>query len=301
MFYIALNSRRVAGKSPASFFKGIFIASVFFIQACSSDDDPEKGKHIASVYDKHLYENELLAAIPEGMNETDSAEFVKNYVDTWIRENILLHEAEEKLADRTDEIADRLEAYRRSLMIYEYEQWFLRENLDTLITDSEIEKYYQKNQKDFELKDYIIKCVYVKLEKENSSTDKVVRWIQSGKKEDLLALDEFCRNQAISYYHDRDNWIFLNDILRDVPLETPNKESFLKNNKLVHFSDEEFTYVLQILDYRLKDETSPLSLEKDNIKARILQSRMNESIKSMRNKAVKNAYDNDEVEIHDEK
>jgi len=170
-----------------------------------------------------------------------------------------------------------------------------------VVSSAEISSYYQENKKDFELKDYIIKCMYVKLEKETEGKDKVLLWMKSDKKEDLLKLEEFCTRNAVSFYQDRDNWIFLNDILRDVPLETPNKESFLRNNKLVNFEDEEFAYILIILDYRMKEETSPLSLERENIKARILQSRMNELIKEMRNKTVKSAYENDEVKLHYEK
>ena len=69
---------------------------------------------------------------------------------------------------------------------------------------------------------------------------------------------------------------------------------------MVHFSDDEYTYVLNILDYRLKEETSPLSLERENIKSRILQSRMNALLKELRNNLIKTAYDENEVSVEND-
>jgi hypothetical protein len=286
-----------AGLKPASFFNAIFIMAFLSMVSCQSDDDPSKGNAVAVVFENRLYDGEILEALPKGLNETDSLEFVKNYIDTWIKENILLHSAESELSERAKDMETRIEKYRRSLLIYEYEKQYVEDHLDTNVSAKEMEKHYNENKQNFELKDYIIKGVYVKLEKSIPGKENVLKWIKSGKKDELLKLEEFCRVNAVSFYHDRDNWIFLNDILRDVPLEIPNKESFLKSNKLVQFEDEEYFYVLQILDFRMKAETSPLSLEKDNIKARILQSRMNELIKTMRNNLVKKAYQEDEVKI----
>jgi len=297
MFFTVLNKRRGAGLNPASFFIVVFISASFSFLSCSSNDEMEKGKEIASVYEYKLYSNEIVEAIPSGLSEEDSLQFVKDYTDTWIRENILLHHAEEKLEGMKESIAKRLEKYKRSLMIYEFEKQWMDDELDTLITENEMKSYYDNNKKDFELKDYILKCLYVKLEKGTKGEENVLKWIRSEKREDWLKLDEFCVQNAVSFYQDRDNWIFLNDILRDVPLEIPNKVSFLKGNKLIHFSDDEFTYILVILDYRLKEETSPFSLERENIKSRILQSRMNTLLKEMRNNLIKNAYDEEEVII----
>lgn len=278
----------------------MFCIVTVLLFSCSSNEEAEKGKEVASVYEYKLYTNEILEALPSGLSEEDSLDFVKNYTETWIRENILLHHAEEKLSGMKATIENRLAKYKRSLMIFEFEKQMMEEELDTVVTESEMKIYYENNKQDFELKDYILKCLYVKLEKGTSGEENALKWIKSDKREDWLKLDEFCSKNAVSFYSDRDNWIFLNDILRDIPLEIPNKVSFLKSNKLVNFSDEEFTYILSILDYRLKEETSPFSLERENIKSRILQSRMNSLQKELRNKLIKTAYEEDEVSIQNE-
>lgn len=300
MFFTVLNKYKSAGLVPASFFKVVFLSTFIFVFSCSSNEETDKGKEVASVYEYKLYTNEILEALPSGLSEEDSLEFVKDYTETWIRENILLHHAEEKLSGMKEIIENRLAKYKRSLMIYEFEKQKMEEELDTLVSDQEMKSYYENNTRDFELKDYILKCLYVKLEKGTKGEENVLKWIKSEKREDWLKLDEFCANNAVSFYQDRDNWIFLNDILRDVPLEIPNKVSFLKGNKMVNFSDDEYTYILNILDYRLKEETSPFSLERENIKSRILQSRMNALLKDLRNNLIKTAYEDDEVSVEND-
>lgn len=291
-----------AGIIPASFFY-FLIGFIPLLTSCSSEEETESGEVIATVYNKHLYLDEITEMIPIGMMPEDSLEFVKNYIQQWTNENILLHQAEKELGENTKSIQRRIDKYRRSLMIYEFEQSYIQKNLDTIISDEEIEKHYNDNQDDFELKDYIIKAVYIKFDVSISAKDKgnVLKWLRGAKKEDLIKLEEYCGPNALSFYHDRDNWIFLNDILRDMPMEIANKEAFLRTNKMVEFSDDEYYYVLQILDSRMKEEVSPLSLEKENIKARILQSRMNDLLKSMRNKMILKAYDENEVKLSNEK
>ena len=300
MFFTVSNKIKSAGHVPASFFRVVFLSAFILVLSCSNDEETEKGKEVASVYDYKLYTNEIREALPAGLTEEDSLEFAKDYTETWIRENILLHHAEEKLSGMKEVIENRLAKYKRSLMIYEFEKQMMEEGLDTLVSNQEMKLYYENNKHDFELKDYILKCLYVKLEKGTAGEENVLKWIKSDKREDWLKLDEFCAKNAVSFYQDRDNWIFLNDILRDVPLEIPNKVSFLKGNKMVHFSDDEYTYVLNILDYRLKEEISPLSLERENIKSRILQSRMNALLKELRNNLIKTAYDENEVSVEND-
>lgn len=307
MFFTALNKIKTKNQNGAGFYSASFFYFLLgfniFFSSCSSSNEEESGTVVATVYNKQLYLDEIKEMMPIGMMPEDSLEFVKNYIQQWTNENILLNQAEKELGENTKSINRRIEKYRRSLMVYEFEQLYIQRNLDTVISDEEIEKHYNENQDDFELKDYIIKAVYIKFDVAISAKDKanVLKWLKGAKKEDLIKLEEYCGPNALSFYHDRDNWIFLNDILRDMPMEIANKEAFLRANKLVEFSDDEYYYVLQILDSRMKEEVSPLSLEKENIKARILQSRMNELLKSMRNKMILKAYDENEVKLSNEK
>lgn len=268
----------------------IILCALFLINACIKKPDEKKG--IASVYDKTLYLEEILAFMPEGLNATDSMAFVKNYTDAWIHENILLHQAEQFLPEENNKMKYRLEKYKRSLLLYEFEKEYLREKLDTNISFDEIEKHYIENSNDFKLADYIVKVLYVKLYKNDKNKVNVLQWYKSTKNEDLIKLEKYCAEKAVNYYNDNENWIYFNDLLREIPIKTEDKSAFLKNNKSLFFEDDEFAYFVNIYEYKLKDAVSPLSLEQENIKARILNSRSAELIKQLRNDLINEAYNN---------
>ena len=56
----------------------------------------------------------------------------------------------------------------------------------------------------------------------------------------------------------------------------------LKTTKLVEYSDSTNIYLVKIADYKLKDGISPLSLERENIKAILLNKRKKEFINKMK-------------------
>ncbi|MFZ5551473.1 MAG: hypothetical protein ACOZCO_00045 [Bacteroidota bacterium] len=261
----------------------IFIAVIVLLCfSCGNDEQSAKGKLLAKVGDKELFLSDLQGMIPEGLTPDDSIARVKAITDDWIRETVILNKAETELPETKKNVEARLEKYRRSLLIYEYEKEYARQKLDTNVSDQEIEKHYLDNQQDFKLPDYIVKVLYVKVMKEAPAQDKVARWFKSTRQEDLLSLEKYSAANAVNYYNDTESWIYFNELLKEVPLTINNKDEFLKNNKHVTFEDEEFKYYLTIYEYKLKDALSPLSLEKDNIKARILNARTTELIKKMR-------------------
>lgn len=240
------------------------------------------GDLLAEVYDKQLTLEQVLPLIPEGLNPEDSTEFVKQFVDGWIRDMVIVHQAEENLPEETRNVEARLENYKRSLLVYEYEKEFARQKLDTLVSEEEIEKHYKENQDEFKLADYIVKVLYVKLDKTVKGREKVAKWFKSGNEKDIADLEKFCAENAVSFYNDQESWIYFSDLLKEVPIKVEDKTSFLKSTKNISFEDDEFVYFLTIYDYSLKDEVSPISFERDNIKARILNARTTEIVRKMR-------------------
>jgi hypothetical protein len=270
-----------------------FAFALFLLLSCTRKT--QETQAIASVYDKKLLLEEVLAFMPEGLNTVDSLAFVKNYTDAWIRENIILHQAEQVLPKENHNMKYRLEKYKRSLLLYEFEKQYLRDKLDTNVSYNEIQQHYTENTNDFILADYIVKVLYVKLYKSDKNKAKVKQWYLSTKNEDLIKLEKYCAENAVNYYNDNENWIYFNDLLREIPIKADDKTTFLKNNKNIFFEDDEYAYFVNIYEYKLKDAISPLSLEEENIKARILNARSAELIKQLRNDLINEAYNNNHV------
>lgn len=260
-----------------------FLVCVFILASCAGEEtDDKKGRLLAEVKGQKLYLGDIESLIDNSLSDEDSVSFVKSYVEKWIRESVLVQKAEETLPDEIKNVEARLENYRRGLLIFEYERAFSNQKLDTIVSEAEIEKHYQDNQQDFKLSDYILKVLYVKVSKTDRGRTKIGKWYKSTVQKDLLDLEKYCSENAVNYYNDIENWIYFNDLLREVPLKLNDKAEFLKNNKHITFEDEEFAYYLTINEYQLKDAPSPLNLERDNIKARILNARATELIRKMR-------------------
>ncbi len=79
----------------------------------------------------------------DGKSPEDSISIVKSYIDNWVREELILAQAEYNLPVEVEtEIDQDVSEYRASRVVYAYERELIREKLDTVISDAEIEKYY---------------------------------------------------------------------------------------------------------------------------------------------------------------
>jgi hypothetical protein len=97
---------------------------------------------------------------------------------------------------------------------------------------------------------------------------------------------------------DENSWLLFDDLLKEIPIQTYNKELFLQNNRLVEVSDANFQYFLNIKGFKIRNSISPLSFERDNIKNIILNERKLDLINKMKDNVYKQALDKDKIEIY---
>jgi hypothetical protein len=84
--------------------------------------------------------------------------------------------------------------------------------------------------------------------------------------------------------------------LKEIPIETYNKELFLKNNRFVEVTDSLHYYFVNIKGFKIKNSISPLAFEKDNIRTIIINKRKLQLINSMKEDVYKTAEDKKDVE-----
>jgi hypothetical protein len=272
-----------------------------FITAFSACDKLRRadtpGNAIARAFDQYLYDTDIIGIVPAGVSSEDSAQIVSDYIDNWVRKMVVLNKAEKNLPDANKNVEKQLLDYRNSLVTYAYEQELIKQRLDTSITDQEIEEFYTANQNSFELKDNIIKVLYLKLDSNSPKLDKVKLWYRSSAAKDRKLLEDYAYQYAINYYFDDENWLFFDDLLKEVPLTLYDKEQFLKNNRFLELKDSTFTYLINIKGFKVKSSISPLSFERDNIRNMILNQRKLKLIANMEKKAYEDAVKNEDFEI----
>jgi len=272
----------------------IFIAAIVF--GCV-ESDPNAGRtKLARVGDHFLYLDELEEEVPFGMSEEDSAVFVVQFVNKWTREEAIIQRARKELPEEALDVEKRLKDYEKSLILYAYEKELIRKNLDTVVAEEEVQTYYQNNQENFKLQDYIVKVFYLKVGLDAPKLDEVRKWYKLSKPEDIENVMSYAPAYAVNYYFNEEKWVYFDDVLKVIPLTDINKPSFIRNKRKVTFQEGEFVYFLNIMDYKLKDAVSPISLERDKIKSIILNIRANELKKTIREELYHEAKRNQTIE-----
>lgn len=269
------------------FFLGALVTATL---SCSGDKSNQQ--ILASVNNEVLYVDDVKNIFPgNGLKYEDSIAILKAHVKRWITESILMEHGKNNMPDISGMVNRKSEDYKRALYIYEYERYYVRQNLDTVVSLAEMQNYYKDNARDFALRDYIIKVMYVRFADDTKDLDKVKGWMRSGKNEDLLKVEEMARAYAENYFDGHDSWIYLDDLLREVPAKIEDKTQFLKNNTFIEVKDEGYSYYVLIFEYKLKDDLSPFQLEQNNIRNRILHTRSAALVEKMRQDVITKGYD----------
>lgn len=276
-----------------------YCIGLFVLASCSSAPDKDKDRiAVARAENAYLYADQLSNIVPAGTSAKDSTELIKKFIDNWIHESLVIQKAESNLTDEQKDVERQLQDYRNSLITYTYEKELVKQKLDTTVTNEEIEQYYNNNQSDFELKDNIIKVIYVKVNKKAPGLDKLKKWYQSDNMKDREQLAGYCHQFAENFYLDDNSWLLFDDLLKEIPIQTYNKELFLQNNRFVEVADSMHVYFLNIKGFKIRNSISPLSFEKENIKNIILNKRKLELITKMKQDVYNDAANNKKIEIY---
>lgn len=271
---------------------------ILFLISCSDENHQNNRKKVVSINGTILYENELINDIPSGLLEEDSINFINQYINNWIKDQLVLKKAEDLLPEHVKNINNKVKKYRNSLITYEYEQIYIKKRLDTIINDEEIEDYYNDHSDDFILKDYIVKCMYLKINK-NAPDQKILKKSYLlNNEEDELFLRTYSLKHAIEFYYNNEEWVYYDEILKKIPLQDFNKKKFIQKKKKLTFEEDNFIYYINIYDFRLEDGVSPLSFEKEKIRSIILNMRSTELRKKLKTDLYNDALKNKSIEYY---
>lgn len=258
----------------------------------------EDREAVARVNNAYLFKDELAGIAAHGSTKEDSADRVEAYVDNWIRKELLIQEAARKININEAEVERKILDYRYSIIAYEYQSYYIKQNLDTVFNEAEIKQYYENNIDNFILKQNIVRASFIKVPKNAPKMDKLKDWMYSQDPEDRQSLKSYCLSFSVAYHISDSTWMVFDDLVRNSPLmEIPNKVHFLKTNSYYETDDENFLYFLKIDEYRISDNVSPLEFVTDEIQNIILNKRKVQLAKKLEDEVYENALENKDFEI----
>lgn len=264
--------------------------------SCGSDDAALNA--VARVNDQYLSKSELRRAIPFGLSKEDSTQFANEYITQWLKHKVVLKRAENNLLDEQKDVSKQLEDYRASLITFAYEQELVKQKLDTIVADSAIENYYNLHPGNFELRSNIIRLRYIKVPVNTPNVDKAKKWFVSSDDKELEKLEQFANLYAVNYLLDDQNWLLLDDVVKEVPLTESSIGTMSASKKMIEIKDKEYHYLVAVSGFKVKDSQAPLSFERATIKNIILNKRKIRLIEKMQEDAYNDALNEKQIEIY---
>ena len=250
-------------------------------------------KPIASVNNKFLYIEDIADLIPKSLSNNDSVLIVKSIINSWAIQELLIQKAEENLSQKENVTYTKLvQDYKESLLVNGYKERLIQQQLDTVISEDEIDEYYKMNKSNFRLNEELIKIKYLHFGNDLIDKKEIIKHFKSDSYDDLLALE----NQEINFKAVNLNdsiWIRLDDVLLKIPkFKEEPREYLLKKSKYIQKEDSLGLYLVAVKDVLKKNDIAPKNYITPTIKQMILHKRKLELIRDIEKTLLNDAIQN---------
>lgn len=253
--------------------KLLFLFIPVLFMGCNHLPESRNEKPVARVYNNYLYTSDLTDVVPAGTEASDSAKLAKDFIEKWIRNQLLLNKAEINLTDAEKDVELQMESYRSSLLIYAYQQSYLRQKLDTVVTDKELEDYYNQNRSNYIISESLFKGLFIKVPVTAPEIYRLRQWYRSNVPDNIKNLEGYCFQYAAVYDDFAESWVKVNEVLRMLPTRGDSSAIFLHSRKYLETRDRDYYYFLSAKEIAAEGTVSPFELVKDDIHYIILNKR----------------------------
>ena len=272
---------------------------VFTLTSCDyiklQEKDAPTSEIIAIVNTYKLFKADLKDFLPRNISREDSLILVKSFIQDWAVKKLLLDAAaNNNTQESLKNINSLVQDYKESLLINNFKEALIKQQLDTIISDNEVEAYYLINNENFKLNEVLVKSRYLYFDASIINKKEIVKFFKSEEIEDAEELER--QQLSFKMYQLNDSiWTELDKILLKLPF---SKENLLKKSKFIQKQDSLGLYLVAIKDVLRRNDIAPLSYIKPTIKEMILHKRKIELIRDIEKIIVKDATKNNNFKIY---
>ncbi|HLF63308.1 MAG TPA: peptidylprolyl isomerase [Saprospiraceae bacterium] len=274
----------------------VFLVCIAGCKSSRSGEKEEPEIILAEVYDQKLTLSDVRPLLIDPVSTEDSASQIINHVESWVREALLLHEAEQN-APVDVNINKLVQDYRASLLISTYENMLVKSLLDTVVTEAELKSYYERNKDQYQLEVPILRCHFVKLKKPVTEKELFQRLWKSKRPDDMTALVRFSQTNATDYLLQDSIWYRQPDIERLLPTPALTGQN-LYAGRVIRLGDNEYEYHLRIMQRMMTKEIAPLSYVSEQARRYILHKRKIDLLEKIKADIYAREIDGVNVKIH---
>jgi hypothetical protein len=237
---------------------------------------------VAAYGDSQLYWSEVAEVVPDNISEEDSLAFADKYIKDWLVRQIIIEAAENGLSEDQLNVDKMVSDYANSLKIHAFEEEWVRQKLDTNVTEAEIRNYYEANASNFELKQFLVKIKFTSVATDYRQLSTLKKLFFSDRPEDLVKWQQACVAAGAASFMSEEEWMTWDDFLKQVPVEIYDIAAFLKRQKKLEFEKDGLLYLIRFMEVKLSGSASPLEFEKTRIVNLILNRRKRQLLDQMR-------------------
>lgn len=275
-----------------------YLFMIVFLVACSKSSQKNNSEAIARVNDNYLYRSDLENLVPPGSSKKDSVAIVKDFITRWAMQQLLMNKAEKNISkSKQQELDELISQYKNDLYTKSYLEELVMTKIDTVISNEEIEKYYNEHKNNFKTTEPLVKLRYINLIKGNVKFATINSKFLNFSKKDKLDLQKLAI-QFKNYAFNDSIWVDINQVYEKLPfINQENKDKFVSAGIAYQYTDLNLVWMVKVKDVVEKNNVAPLQYIQPTIKQIILNNRKTDLINKIQTEITNDAIKDNDFEI----
>jgi hypothetical protein len=280
-------------------FISIAVVSLLLI-SCNSKLDVNNADAIVKVRNKILYKSELKDNIPSGISSEDSILTSEHFIRLWINDVLLYDIASKNVYDK-EKIERLVNNYRKSLVIYQYQEQLINEKLTAEIDNQTLLDYYNENKEKFKLDRPLVKGIFLKVPVNAPQIENVRTWYKSTTPDSREKMEKYSVYNAVKFSYFTDYWVDFNELMANCPLDYyNNQEAIISNNRYIEQRDSSYYYFLNITSFLLEGDNAPFEFAKPRIQELLINQKRIDFLKQTEKDIYQRAIKKGEIKFYNE-
>ena len=254
--------------------------------SCSNISNNNTNNLIARAGENFLYTND----IPKYLSEEDSIKRISSFIESWAKEKILYDLSVVNLSQqKKTEIDELVNSYNVDLYINAYKDLIVNSRIDSIVTDEQIDSFYNLNYKSYKLSENLLKYRYVKVPDDNINLSKIRRYILRMNSDDRLFLDSLNFQFADLKLNDS-TWFTEREVISSIGfIDQKNKSKYLLKNRLFTVEEAQYVNFFIIEEILNSGNIPPKSYLYERISSTIINQRKLDLLQSLNSEILKDA------------
>ena len=268
-----------------------------FASCKAISDFLDDGEVVARVGESRLMMEELQRVIPNGISPEDSAVLAKQYISSWALDHVYMEVAESQLSEAERDVSQELETYRRSLLKYRYEQLFVNQRLDTLVSEGQVQEFYEKHSDRFVLKQPVVKARFMSIPSDSPNLKMIQKKMASDDPADVMEADSMAYLTAFKFVTWDDAWIDAMTLAKEFGPESASVLASLKKGWIERTDTNKVKSMAYVLDMTPSGKMAPVEYSAPFIKDMIISARKQTLLSTLEQDLMKDARESGKFEI----